>query len=316
MRNRTLLMSALLVLVQGTSLHAQLSGLPGAFARLGFGARGMGMGNAMTAMREGEITGFYNPAVTPFLPGKVVAASYGLLSLDRSLNTLSYSQPVHPSAGFSVGIINAGVRKIDGRDADGFQTEEYFTSENQFSFSFADKVSRYVSLGVGLKIYYYRLFAKVASTSLGVDAGALVRLTENLTLGIAVQDINSKYKWDTSNLYGEQGNSTIERFPLLRKIGVTYSVSEYGGIVSLELENSNSNTTIIRLGGEIELTEQILLRAGLDHWDVKRSEQASPTFGFSVKTSIDEFTPALNYAYVVEPYGLFAMHIISLSTRF
>ncbi len=188
--------------------------------------------------------------------------------------------------------------------------------ENQFSFSFADKVSRYVSLGVGLKIYYYRLFEKVSSTNLGVDIGTPVRLTERLTLGIAVQDINSKYKWDTSNLYGEQGNSTTEKFPLLRKIGASYSLSDYGGVISLELENSNSNTNIIRLGGEIDLSDQISLRAGIDHWDVKQSEQASPTFGFSVKTSIDEFTPALNYAYVVEPYGLFAMHIISLSTRF
>jgi hypothetical protein len=316
MRARTLLIIFILVTAQSAPLRAQLSGLPGAFGRLGFGARGMGMGNAMSAMRDGELTGFYNPAATPFLPGRVVAASYGLLSLDRSLNTLSYSQAVHPSAGFSVGIINAGVRKIDGRDADGFQTGEYFTSENQFSFSFADKVSRFVSLGVGLKIYYYRLFEKVSSTNLGVDIGTLVRLTERLTLGIAVQDINSKYKWDTSNLYGEQGNSTTEKFPLLRKIGASYSLSDYGGIISLELENSNSNTNIIRLGGEIDLSDQISLRAGIDHWDVKRSEQASPTLGFSIRTSIDEFTPALNYAYVVEPYGLFAMHIISLSTRF
>jgi hypothetical protein len=316
MRTRILLIIFILVTVHSASLRAQLSGLPGAFARLGFGARGMGMGNAMTAMRDGELTGFYNPAATPFLSGRVVAASYGLLSLDRSLNTLSYSQAVHPSAGFSVGIINAGVRKIDGRDADGFQTEEYFTSENQFSFSFADKVSQYVSLGVGLKIYYYRLFAKVSSTNLGVDIGTLVRLTERLTLGIAVQDINSKYKWDTSNLYGEQGNSTTEKFPLLRKIGASYSLSDYGGIISLELENNNSNTNIIRLGGEIDLSDEISLRAGIDHWDVKRPEQASPTFGFSIRTSIDDFTPALNYAYVVEPYGLFAMHIISLSTRF
>ncbi len=316
MRACNLLIIFILVTIQSASLHAQLSGLPGAFARLGFGARGMGIGNAMIAMRDGELTGFYNPAATPFLPDRVVAVSYGLLSLDRSFNTLSYSQAVHPSAGFSVGIINAGVRNIDGRDADGFQTGELFTSENQFSFSFADKVSQYVSLGVGLKIYYYRLFEKVSSTNLGVDIGTLVRLTERLTLGIAIQDINSKYKWDTSNLYGDQGNSTTEKFPLLRKIGASYSLNEIGGIISLELENSNANTNIIRLGGEINLNDQISLRSGIDHWDVKRPEQASPTFGFSIRTSIDNFTPALNYAYVVEPYGLFAMHIISLSTRF
>lgn len=306
----------ILAAFQGTSLHAQLGGMPGAFARLGFGARGMGMGNAMTAVRDGDVSSFYNPAATPFLSSTVVSASYGLLSLDRSLNTLSYSQAIHPSAGFSIGILNAGVRKIDGRDADGFQTEEYYTSENQFSFSFANRMSQYFSLGIGLKIYYYRLFEKVSSTNLGVDVGGLIRLTDNLTCGLVVQDISSKYKWDTSKLYGEQGNSTTEAFPLLRKFGVSYSFNDHAGIISLEAENSNKNTNIIRAGIEINLGDEVALRAGIDHMNIKESEQTAPTFGITIRTSIDDFTPALSYAYVVEPYGLFGMHIISLSTRF
>jgi len=108
-------------------VDAQLAGTPGAFARLGFGARGMGMGNALTAVIDGDVASFYNPAVTPFLTERVAAVSYGLLSLDRSLNTLSYSQAIKPTAGFSFGIINAGVSKIDGRDGDGAQTGELFT---------------------------------------------------------------------------------------------------------------------------------------------------------------------------------------------
>lgn len=306
----------ILAAFDSATLYAQLSGMPGSFARLGFGARGMGMGNAMTAVSEGEVSSFYNPAATPFLSSGIVTASYGLLSLDRSLNTLCYSQSIHPSAGFSVGILNAGVRKIDGRDADGFQTEEYFTSENQFSFSFANRMSQFVSLGIGLKIYYYRLFEKVSSTNLGIDVGGLVRLTENLTCGFAVQDISSKYKWDTSKLYGEQGNSTTEAFPVLRKFGVAYSFSDHVGIISFELENSNKHTNIIRAGAEMNLGDEVTLRGGIDHLNIKESEQTSPTFGFSLHTSINNFTPALHYAYVVEPYGLFAMHIISLSTRF
>ena len=295
---------------------AQIAGTPGAFSRLGFGARGMGMGNALTAVKDGDISSFYNPASTPFLSDRVVSVSYGLLSLDRSLNTLSYSQAVRPTAGFSIGIINAGVRKIDGRDADGFQTEEYYTSENQFSFSFANQISKYVSLGIGLKIYYYRLFEKVSSTNLGIDLGTMIRLTNEVTLGIAVVDIGSKYKWDTSVLYGELGNSTTELFPLLRKIGLSYSFPDTTGLISLEAENSNRNTTIIRTGGELKLGDQFTIRAGLDHWDTKQYHQAAPTFGFTLRTNISVFTPAVNYAYVIEPYGLFGMHVISLSTRF
>ncbi len=297
-------------------VNAQLAGTSGAFARLGFGARGMGMGNALTAVIDGDVTSFYNPAVTPFLTDRVAAVSYGLLSLDRSLNTLSYSQAIKPTAGFSVGIINSGVSNIDGRDADGFQTGALFTSENQFSFSFANRMSKVISLGIALKIYYYRLYENVSSTDLGIDAGGIARLSDNLTLGIAVQDIGSKYKWDTSNLYGDQGNSTIEPFPLLRKIGLSYAFDDNAGLISLDFENSNENTNIIRMGGELPLSEFFTIRAGLDHWDLQDPAQAAPTFGFTVRTSSAKLTPVINYAYVIEPYGLFGMHILSLSTRF
>ncbi len=300
----------------GMPVNAQLAGTPGAFVRLGFGSRGMGMGNALTAVIDGDVTSFYNPAVTPFLTDRVAAVSYGLLSLDRSLNTLSYSQSIKPTAGFSVGIINSGVSNIDGRDADGFQTGELFTSENQFSFSFANRMSKVISLGIALKIYYYRLYENISSTDLGVDAGGIARLSDNLTLGIAVQDIGSKYKWDTSNLYGDQGNSTIEPFPLLRKIGLSYAFDDNAGLISVDFENSNKNTNIIRMGGELPLSEFFTVRAGLDHWDVQDPAQAAPTFGFTVRTSSAKLTPVINYAYVIEPYGLFGMHILSLSTRF
>jgi hypothetical protein len=297
-------------------VNAQLAGTPGAFSRLGFGARAMGMGNALTAVVDGDVTSFYNPAVTPFLTDRVAAVSYGLLSLDRSLNTLSYSQAIKPTAGFSVGILNAGVSKIDGRDADGFQTGDLFTSESQFSFSFANRMSKVISLGIALKIYYYRLYENIATTDLGIDAGGIARLSDNLTLGIVVQDIGSKYKWDTSSLYGDQGSSTTEPFPLLRKIGMSYAFNDNAGLLSLDLENSNKNTNIIRMGGELYLSELFTVRAGLDHWDLQDPAQAAPTFGFTVRTSSAKLTPVINYAYVIEPYGLFGMHIISLSTRF
>jgi hypothetical protein len=306
----------ILVTFVGRPVNAQLAGTPGAFTRLGFGARGTGMGNALTAVIDGDVTSFYNPAVTPFLTDRVAAVSYGLLSLDRSLNTLSYSQAIQPTAGFSVGIINSGVSNIDGRDADGFQTGALFTSENQFSFSFANRMSKVISLGIALKIYYYRLYENVSTTDLGIDAGGIARLSNNLTLGIVVQDIGSKYKWDTSDLYGDQGNSTVEPFPLLRKIGLSYAFNDNAGLISLDYENSNENTNIIRMGGELCLSEFFTVRAGLDHWDVQIPAQAAPTFGFTLRISSAKLMPVINYAYVIEPYGLFGMHILSLSTRF
>ena len=299
----------------GNISFAQLDGTPGAFTRMGFGARGMGMANAMTAVSIGDVSSFYNPAVTPFLQNKVASISYGFLSLDRALNTLSYSQSIAPTAGFSVGILNAGVKNIDGRDADGFQTGALSTSENQFSFSFANRMSPFVAIGIGLKIYYYSLYEKVSSTTVGVDFGALIRLSDNFTVGAAIIDIGSKYEWDTTPIYDEQGSTTTERFPLLRKLGIAYTPSNNCGVFSVEIENSSVHTDIIRAGAEVNLTEDVAARIGIDNFDTKQSAQAAPTFGFTVRTHIERWSPAVNYAYVIEPYGIFGIHVVSLSTQ-
>ena len=316
MNKKFLYFIPLLILIVVLPVQSQIAGTPGAFSRLGFGGRGMGMANALTSVIDGDISSYYNPAVTPFLTDRVAALSYGLLSLDRSLNTLSYSQAIKPTAGFSVGIINAGVSKIDGRDNDGFQTGDLFTSENQFSFAFANRMSRFISLGIAFKIYYYRLYENISSTDLGIDVGGIARLSENLTLGVVLKDLGAKYKWDTSNLYGDQGNTTTEPFPLLRRVGLSYAFNDNVGLVSVDFENSNQNTNIIRVGGELVLSDYFTVRAGLDHWQTDDPAQAAPTFGFTVLTSTSPLTPVITYAYVIEPYGLFGMHILSLSTRF
>jgi len=97
---------------------------------------------------------------------------------------------------------------------------------------------------------------------------------------------------------------------------LSYAFNDNAGLISLDLENSNKNTNIIRMGGELYLSELFTVRAGLDHWNLQDPAQAAPTFGFTVRTSSAKLTPVINYAYVIEPYGLFGMHIISLSTRF
>jgi hypothetical protein len=64
----------------------------GAFSRMGFGARGMGMGNAMSAVITGELVSYYNPSVTVFQEKNSVLTGYSFLSIDRNLNFLSYTR--------------------------------------------------------------------------------------------------------------------------------------------------------------------------------------------------------------------------------
>ncbi len=294
------------------SVSAQLSGTAGTFSRIGFGARGMGMGNALSSVKIGEIPVYYNAAFASLQKERIVSLSYGMLTLDRHHNVLLYSQPLDTNAGFAIGVINSGVTKIDGRDNDGFHTENYSTSENQFSFAFALRIKKF-SFGLNSKIYYYSLFEKLSAINFGADFGVLYQLSDRITIAATVKDLLSKYKWDTSGLYEELGNSTAEKFPLLKTLGISYLLPNNSGLFSAEIQSSNQRTTIARVGAEYNVVEQFTIRGGIDGWDVKEGKKLHPSFGFSTKFSSYMFEPSLHYAMVIEPYGVFTMHIISIS---
>jgi long-subunit fatty acid transport protein len=306
---------SLLLLALCAGAQAQIGGTAGSFSRLGFGARGIGMGNASVAVATGMVGTYYNPALGAFASERTVSATFGILSFDRSLNFVSYNQPLKPMAGLSVGLINAGVRNIDGRDGDGQHTEDYSVTENQFYLSFSNRVDERVSLGVTVKLLYAKLFESVKSTTVGFDAGICARLTDELTLGAAVIDLNSKYKWDTKQIYSENGRATEDKFPNLRRIGLSYALPGASALVSAEFENSSEGTSLFRLGAEYAVTPQFTVRGGVDRIELgDHATGAKPSLGFSVMQPLDGWTPALHYTYVVESYAPHGMHIITLSS--
>ncbi len=306
-----------LLLICTTYGFAQTGGSAGSFSRLGFGARGMGMGNAMTAVSSGDVSTYYNPALSAFSGQRTAAATFGILSLDRYLNFLSYTQSINAQAGISAGLINSGVRKIDGRDGDGVHTEDYSTTENQFYLNFSNRVDPSVSIGVTIKLLYSKLFEDVKSTTVGFDVGAYVQATDQLSIGVMLQDINSKYKWDTKSIYEQSGKSTEDKFPMLRRIGLAYKLLENSAIVSLEFENTSEKTNSLRFGAEYSFMENFTVRGGLDRWVFgDNTAGAKPSFGFTAKNSFNGWTPTINYAFVIEPFSPHGMHIITVSANF
>jgi len=291
--------------------NSSIAGTPGAPLRMGFGGRGIGFGNAMTAVNVGDISSYYNPALAPFQHHPFASASFGVLPLDRSLNFISYTQSLKPSAGVSFGIINSGVSNIDGRDRDGIPTEKYSTSENAFFFSFGLKASEHFALGVSAKLLYYSLYEGLRSTTVGLDFGVLYQLAEEIAIAGVFQDVNSKYVWDTSKLYGRSGNATTDKFPLRKKIGLSYLPSALSLLIASEIEFVGSEA-IVRLGTEISLAEGLQIRAGLDQMSLSQNMDAKPSFGLSFQTDDLFWRPSIHYSFVFEPYVSTGFHIISL----
>lgn len=317
-RAMRIFVSACLLSAFGVGIaYSQLGGTAGAFSRMGFGARGMGMANALTAVTNGDVTAYYNPAALPRLKDKTLSASFGFLSLDRNLNFLSYGQTVPPTAGLSAGIINSGISDIDGRDSDGEPTGPLRTWENQVFLGFGILFKPGFSVGVTVKFYHNHLYTDVTTTSVGLDLGFLIPVTTSLTLGATIKDINSTYKWDTSVLYGQQGNKTDDKFPLLYTVGAAYMLTDSIALLAADIEASDQRTLTARFGAEVYAHENITVRAGIDRIDLKeKGSGIRPTFGFTARQEISGWNPALTYAYVPEPFSPSGMHMISLSLIF
>ena len=311
-----LLLVAIVIVGISTSF-SQIGGTAGAYSRMGFGARGMGMGNAMTAVTGGDAVAYYNPASLPFAQYRNVSASFGILALDRRLNFLSYAQPLKGGAGISAGIINSGVSNIDGRDADGEPTGALKTSENQVFLGFGTQMKNGLAIGLSVKYLYHHLYTDVNSSTFGVDFGALLPVSNSLTLGFVARDLISKYSWNTNTIYAQNGTQIDDKFPKLYSVGAAFMLPDSFGLAAVDIELSNQSTLMIKVGIEVPLIPEITVRAGMDRIDLKKKGNGvRPAFGFTARKSFDDLTPAINYAYIVEPFTSSGMHMISLSVIF
>ena len=315
--------SAVILLLLTASVYAQLGGYPGSFSRYGFNARGIAMGNAMTSVTTGDVVGYYNPALSVYQNEHLINLSYSFLSFDRSLNFVSYTKNFklpkqdQGGAGITFSWINSGVSNIDGRDNDGTQIGTYSVSENEFSFAPAIKFSEKFAAGVTFKFFYSKLFDGVKSTSLGFDLGAVYKVSDRVNIGVTVKDLNSKYNWNTTDLYKQNGHTTIDKFPTLYNIGVSYLLPKNFGLVSLDYQSAAGTITqdgvdykpksnIIRMGVEISPVKSLNLRAGFDKFDFSSSDKfgnSNLTFGLGYQKAFKSYTIGLDYSFVMESYS-------------
>lgn len=302
------------VIVPKESLANTKSAWPGSFSRMGFGARGMAMGNAGNAIILGSMGSYYNPATIAFTKTPAFEASVGLLSLDRSIQFAHFTTRIPPAAGFSISAIRAGVSNIDGRNRDGLHTGYLSVSENLFSFSFGVQITKHIAAGLSIKLLHYSLYDDMSSTTIGLDLGVVYSLDQSISFAAGVRDINSKYKWNSTTLYEQQGRTTEDNFPVLFHAGGAYLSKDKTLLLSLHGEYSEAFDFILRAGVEAFVTEQIILRGGIDN--VLDDVLNKPSLGIGIRYPVRDWLPSLNYTLVFEPRAPSSFHVLSVGIEF
>jgi hypothetical protein len=341
---KKILLAILLIMMSHSAAYSQAGSFAGSFSRLGFGARGLSMGNAMVANIFGDVSGYYNPALATFQNEGFVNVGYTFMSLDRQLNFVSFAKRFEfpnqqiRGAGISVSWLNSGVGDIDGRDNDTRKIGTFSTFDNQFALGLGFIVSDQISIGVGFKYYYSKLFEEVTSTSVAFDGGIIVRPQPNLAFGLTVRDINAQNEWNTQNIYGSTfGNQTVNKFPTLFNLGGSYLLPNNIGVISVEAEYQKnpkieatstitntgdlvSDNVTLKVGGELFLTKNINVRAGLDRIDLGSDDvmgNLKPSIGVGFyKTFSKNIILGLDYAFQLEPYTHDPIQNISIGFKF
>ncbi|MEX0686020.1 MAG: hypothetical protein WD267_08225 [Balneolales bacterium] len=328
-----------------SNVQAQSGGFSGAYTRMGFGPRGIAMGDAMASVIHQGIYAHYNPALAASSTGNQIDMSTAAMRFDRSLSTINATFRLPPKAGLNIGLMNANVTNIDGRSQSGYHSEYMSTHEFQVFASFGLQVSEKVHLGVGIKGYLANYHEEVSNASgAGFDVGMLIKPFKNIQVGLTAQDLLAAYRWDTSDLYGSQNaRNRTDHFPTRFKIAASWLSQNERLVISTELElrrlkseiilNTSSSETnppqnrrmiesittsssLIRIGAAYQAHERITLRGGWQVGDLDIiAESHKPSAGFSVHLPFDKLQPSVDYAFVREPTGIAYMHVLALKLK-
>lgn len=289
-RLRTWLFVAVtLVVAPATDAMAQHAG---AFTRIGFGARGIALGNALAGDVSGTASPWYNPAHAPRTHAQHLAATAGLLSFDRSVQYLQLGAPLQGRAGFAAGLIHAAVTDIDGRDNSGFHTGSLSVDEYAGFLAFGLNFSERFSGGLSFQFFRSDLFEGLSpARSVGIDVGFSYRLQEHWGLGIVVDDLLARYTWDSSSI-SSSGRSVTDNFPRRLRVGVTNIRMDGALHLLAEVESRTTNVDVrIRetrlFGGSVVQTERNA-DITLQEWRVRYGAEYIFAPGFTIRTGLEQ----------------------------
>lgn len=328
------------LLLLSPSLLAQNGGFAGTSSRIGISARGMAMSNALSAVTSEGNYAYYNPAQTAILTeSKQADLTAGALQFGRIFQTASLNLQLPPTAGLSFSILRTGVKDIDGRTQSGYPTGMFDASDYQLRTNFGLRLSDKMNAGIGIAINHANYHPELNnSTGVGIDFGLLYHAGRHLNLAFAIKDIFAQHSWNSQELYAlEQARNVVNKFPTRFIWGAAYQKQAFtlSGDVEIQIYESqteNRHTQVtdgtpityittktiatssmqVRLGGAWNAHERFTLRGGWQLPDASDTDSWAFSSGFSLLLPFDVFSPSIDYAFVLEPYRVSAMHIFSL----
>jgi len=253
------------------------------FLQIGQGARAAGFGGAYTAVSDGAVSAYWNPAGLAGLERTEVSLGHFSWFQDITVEQASFALPldVGPVLAASITYVNYGT--IDGYDAAGVPTGELTAYDWVGGISVGYPVTEALSVGLTGKFVNQRLDEYTAST-FAADLAFKYRLA-GFAVGGAITNIGGKMTFDTES----------EDLPSAARLGVAAMPFDGALIASLDVEQRFQGDLIVRQGCEFGFQERYFLRAGYDYLPGQDGQGLSTAISFGGGLKFD--FADIDYAY-------------------
>ena len=134
-------------------------------------ARDLALAGANLADGSDGYLQFSNPAQLPQLKSIGISSSFMSLPLDRTIQTLSITKHLPPSAGVALSLYRSATSNIQGRDLMNQFTENLDVSNYMGILSFGLAPSKKVALGLNVKTYLIQFVDDHSANGISIDLG-------------------------------------------------------------------------------------------------------------------------------------------------
>ena len=273
------------------------------FLLIGLGARPAGMGGAYSAVADGALAAYWNPAgLTSVEEGEVALGHYAWLQ-DITLEHGVVAYNVNEKATTALSVTYLSYGRIEAYDALGAYVGELSAYDLALALSVGYQARDDLSVGLTGKIINQKL-DDVSGTSYALDLGATYSRGEFSVAGVLANF--------GKNMMFE---NIEENLPLSFRFGGAARLWSRAILASMDLEKEIYGGTVLRQGLEFNHEGQYFVRTGYNYYPGQdhRSFGNGITFGAGLRMNQLEFDYAVSLG---EQYSSESLHRFSLVFKF
>ena len=211
-----------IIILVGFNFADYLGGFAGSNFRYSTNARDMALANTLVSEYNEGFNAFSNPALLSLIKSNEIGASQFAMSLDRYIQTFSFSQKLADNTGASISFFNSGVSKIDGRDLYNSPTGSFSSNEGYLMVSFGTRFNQKIDFGINIKTIFNSI-DDFSANGISTDIGFIYNISNNMKLSFTVDNLWAEYTWEGLS---ESSASFKEKLPSVSSVGLSYHIND------------------------------------------------------------------------------------------